>query len=360
MIVCENSEVTYDESVSLRGIRVGAVASTTMESAMAKAGLHKTGEQLGRSGTCETFVITARLEPGERSSPAVVGNGLFDSRAIAVCADKPSPLAPPLSIGSGSSFLRLHEVDLADVFFALSDLLHEAFVVDSDAAGRISLNVSTEASVDELLDGIRGAGLRIGAGPVRRVSRAAVESASQGNAAIKLEDPVSFMIKDAAVSDVLCAFASITGRQIVVPAGLQARISIFALEAPLNHLFDRVIDAAGLVTTTAGPTLVLKRRSDSRDSTGVNSCEQSSGGSLTRLAHIPTSLNELSIADLKLAGLADVGEAWRAYVYGPSRKMLVVEPPGQLLDATVKSVGPDGITLTRRDGKPVTLAFESP
>ena len=161
-------------------------------------------------------------------------------------------------------------------------------------------------------------------------------------------------MKRAAASQLLCIVAEISGREISVPSGLSTRVSVFAYEVGPDALLEGIAAAARLAGTKSGEALVLR---PAAGSTGpiVNACENTvAGGTESFLERVPHPLHRLGTADLELAGLARVGESWRAYVYGPVRRLLPLETDAELLDARVTSIGPDGVTL-RTEAKGETV-----
>lgn len=353
----------YDgSSLTLRGVVVGAAARDSIRSALEKAGLRSIRQNFSREGICQGFTIAATPQAGDVPPQAVIGNGLFDAGARSICKPALAPSTGQIVAGSSSPdspppFLQLRDVDLADVFAALGDLLPEAFVVNQDVTGRVlRVDVFDNASLTDVLNATATAtGVRIGAGPIRPVARAPHDSS--WNTTENPGAPVSFTIKDAAITDVLCLFGQITESEILGPPDQSGRLSIFAVEAPVNQLLAAVIDTTSLASAREGPRLILRKRGDSRDIAGVNVCEIPTPGSSSRLALLPASLHELGLADIELVGLARLSESWKGYIYGPARRLMPLEAGYELFDATVKSVGPEGVTLTRRDGKVVALAL---
>ena len=82
----------------------------------------------------------------------------------------------------------------------------------------------------------------------------------------------------------------------------------------------------------------------------VNACEipTASGSRLST----PLRFEQLGIGDLRVAGLAHVGEAWKAYVHTPGGRTMAIEAGQRLFDGQVKSIGPKSVTFAS-DGKGV-------
>ena len=196
----------------------------------------------------------------------------------------------------------------------------------------------------------------IGSGPVRLVSRAT--RAHSSNTTENPGAPVSFTFKEVAIADVLCVFREITGSEILAPPDQRGRLSIFAIEAPTNHLLGAVTDAAGLTSSRDGPHLILRKRGDTRNVAGVNVCEiRTPASSSQRLDLLPASLHELGLADIELVGLARLSESWKGYIYGPASASCPSRRATDFSTPPVKSVGTGGRQSRQERRKVVTMAL---
>jgi len=70
-------------------------------------------------------------------------------------------------------------------------------------------------------------------------------------------------------------------------------------------------------------------------------------------------LEQLSIEDLELAGVARSAEAWRAFVHAPVDGFFELVAGQDLEDGRVRSVGVDGVVFERAGGEVVHLSVKS-
>ena len=334
--------VRLDGAMSIEGSLVGAAARALLTEALKKAGMLMADGKWSPSGPCQTFAVTSPAfahgsgtgKTGITDTAALFedlpdyapGRHVFDAESATFCSDEPSAQSPRRVVVPGqnpgeSSFLRLRDVDVVDLFFVINDLLPENFIVDDDVTGRITLDVSATASVDDVLRAIATTGVVIGSPPLRRVSRKASTTtpsrATNG-------PPLSLVLRKANVTDVLCLLREVMQKEITMPAGVKRRVSIFAFDVPA----DLVLDALH-PRSTAG---------------SVNPCERP-GAPASRLARHRFSFESLEIAEVRLAGIAQVGETWKAYARVPGKGVMALAPDQRLFDGVVKSIGPNGVTF---------------
>src|SRR5439155_1269436 len=113
--------------------------------------------------------------------------------------------APPIRRPRrGSLDLRLRDVDWADVFGALHRLTGEAFLVDADVTGRVSVDFPG-VELEEALTLLQKGGIKLSPGPLRRVSRARAAAARPALAADAAK--ITLAVKRGDVRDVLAALA---------------------------------------------------------------------------------------------------------------------------------------------------------
>lgn len=354
-------EVTYDGELTLRGLFRGDRVRETLVSALERAGLRVTGEQIVPEGACRSFTLTARPEPGERAREIVLDNGIFEERVAAPCGAKSAlPIARVVVGGEGPPtgrphFLRLREVDIADVFAALSDLTLQAFVVDPDVKGRVSVDIPDSATIEGALAAIGSTGLTIGPGPLHRVSRTAGGRASEGFRSGQPGDLVSFSVKEARVSDVLCAIGEVAGTPIVAPDDLDSRISIFTDEVSLTDLRATVLAVSGLVVARETESSVILERREGGEGEASGVCGRPDAAFASRLRPLSGLPTQLSAGDIELVGIAVFGENTRAFVYGPSRHLTPLKAGHRFTDATVSEIRPGGIVLEIEGGRARTI-----
>jgi hypothetical protein len=143
-------------------------------------------------------------------------------------------------------------------------------------------------------------------------------------------------LRDVDLANVLCLLADVSGHEIRMTREQQRRLSFFASELPIGAALD-------LLAPTPGDA-------------AVNACTLA-GGSSSRLSRHRFSLERIAIADLRVAGLAHVGETWRGYVCGPAKRVMALEPGQRLLDGTVQSIGSNGVTFASEKKGVVSVPF---
>jgi hypothetical protein len=331
--------VRIDDNVHVDGVLVGSAAQNALRDGLAAAKLNAGDVKWSAVGPCRSVSFSAQYAPADNApeSPSFTPAGsVFDPSSAAFCRDDDAaPARTILAGGTASSadayFLRLRNVDLADVFFVLHDLLAESFLVHDDARGRVSLDVREDANVDDIFNALRSNNsVTIGAKPLRRVTTAKLAPASAPAAATQ-GTPIEVSVKDAAVSDLLCLLGQVTSRELRVAPDMQRRVSLFMTNIPAETAID------ALLPKPSG--------------TGTPACELAhSSGSESRLSRKPFNLDQLAIADVRIAGLARVGKEWRAYAMTPARRVLPFEIGQRFSDGTVQSIGAKGITFTSASG----------
>lgn len=315
-----------DQGLSMQGLLFGAAARSALAASLETAGLRGSRIEWSAAGACQAFSISARSERSEETDGFTPASPIFDGDSAAFCRGKPESPAQRIVAGSPTAnafFLRLRDLELVDVFLVLNDLLPENFLIDGDVKGRVHFDIAEDAAVEDALGALRGAGVVIGPGPLRRVSRGkpaaqATRSTSPGGT------PINVVLRNASLSDVLCLLGEVSERQLRMSADQQRRISLFMTEVPAGAAIDQLLPPPAAAA--------------------VNACElPDTPGS--RLSRHPFRLEEMGIADVRIAGLARVGETWKAYVSVPPRWVLSLEPGQRLFDGTVKSIGPRGVTF---------------
>ncbi|HEY0591925.1 MAG TPA: hypothetical protein VGF40_09165 [Thermoanaerobaculia bacterium] len=344
----------FDGGLTLRGLLVGSRSREALLAAAEKAGFAVARKEFGDDGRCQSFVLALTLA-GAEPSEAEGGVDLFDASAPAFCREKSGAPAKTMVVrgsatpdGETRPAFVLRDVSLRDAFFILNDLIGEGYVVDSDVAGRISLEVLEGASVEETIAAIESAGVAVGSGPVRRVSRT---KQPELPAAAGGEEPVTFQFQGADTSDVLCLIGKISEREFRVPRGFRATVSIFATEVQLRDIERAVLASGGLEAGETG-RVVSARRPDAPGEL-VTACEN--GEPLRRLESAAKSFREFVAADVALAGLARIGDSWRAYLRAPGGRILPVETGSKLFDATVKAVGPERVVMITDDAREIVI-----
>lgn len=340
------------------GALIGSAAREALLRGLERAQLLPVEQQFSRTGPCQMFSIRARLEPGETTYESLIGDGSFDHDPGAMCdAARRGEAKRHLIRGSAPPSetrlaMHLQNLDLSDVFNALHSYLGEDFVVDGDLDGRVTLEILEGITLDDLWAELPAIGVTIGQGPLRHVTRTGPTPTPDASRSGGATDPVSFLIKHATVSDVLCLIGRISDREIEVPLDFRARVSVFADDVPLDELLAGVIASARLESSTAGGRLTL-RRPEKKGEAGVLACENLDFTSSSPLSRLQRRMDLLEIADVQVVGVGRVGESWTAWAYIPGRYLTPLEEGNALLDGTVRSIGPEGVVFTTRSGEEI-------
>jgi hypothetical protein len=235
------------DAIVLEGVVLGEAARSGLRPAAEKAGLQVEDLRFTPKGACQAFVLSARVPDTEPKFDSVFRNGLFDDRVEGPCT--PQPERPPVAVkGAG---LHFAEAELADVVRALHEATKESFVVDADVRGRRLTFELAAVTVDDATRELAKAGLRVGPGPLRRVSLASaphVESTQEYTG-----DPINLSLGRGDVRDLFRLLEELTGLPILVPAtGLRGEVAIFTQEVAWDRAFDGIVAAAGLAWTLEG------------------------------------------------------------------------------------------------------------
>ncbi len=248
-----------EQAVALTGVRagptivvegavLGALALEALRQAFVRAGLAVGDLKTAAAGRCQRFVATVRLETEDPPFVGLSGNGLFDDRVDVACAVPATARLQPVTArggGPGPLTLDLGDTDVAELFKALHEKTAENFLLDAGVAGHLTVRLE-RASLDEALAAIAAAGLRVSAGPLRRVSLAATPPAPPSTQDYTGE-PITLSLRHGALLDILRLMEEVTGLPMLVPPrGLDRRVSLFARELPWDLVLDSTIAAAGL------------------------------------------------------------------------------------------------------------------
>jgi len=263
--------------------------------------------------------------------------------------------------GQGLLSLRLRDVDLADVFSILHGLTSQAFLVDGDVVGRVSVELNRVTLEDALAAIARGTDVRVSEPAlVRRVSLAKNArppvAAKRGGAKEKPSPapspappevggaPATFTVKRADVRDVLAAMTEADPSLASLgPPGFLGRVSLWATSIPLEVLRREVLAAADLTERIEEDRRVLRKPGGAEEA-------------LAPVAGVPPEpqlilrAQDLTIQELELAGLASAGNDWVAYAYSPMGALQTYASGARLWDGTVKEVQSTDVTLETEEG----------
>lgn len=263
--------------------------------------------------------------------------------------------------GQGPLSLRLRDVDLTDVFAILHGLTSQAFLVDGDVVGRVSVELNRTTLEEALKSIARAADLRVSEpGLVRRVSLArnvppptaakrgggkpAPSPSPSPSAPEAGGAPATFTVKRADVRDILAAMTEAdAGLASLGPPGFLGRVSLWAKDVPLDTLRREVLAAAGLTESIEEDRRVLRKPGGTDESLAPIAGAEPDPQLILRA-------QDLTLQELDLAGLASAGADWKAYAYSPTGALQTYAAGSRLWDATVKDVESTDVTLETDEG----------
>ncbi len=354
------TEVRVAGDTTVRGMALGASGRTALRTALEKSGLPVGTLVLSPAGGCHAFTVSGPVREGDRPA-GVEGNGPFDDRTDAMCHADPEP--PPAHVvvrGTATAeralALRLRGVELPELFRVLHDLTDAGFVVDPDVAGRVDLDVDG-ATLEELLGALSQARVRVGAGPLRRVSRPGRASwvARQDHTGT----PMNVSFRDEDLIRVLGIFEDVTALKLMALPDLRGRVTVFAKEAPWDLLLEALVASQGLmqeidrdmVFIGANPAALRRNSSAAID---VRVLRRARPREWWRGR---ASLDLVGVDDLVPAGRASNGMHVNAYAIGPTGRLWRIEAGQRLLDGRVRALTSVAMTLETAAGALRELSF---
>lgn len=270
------------------------------------------------------FSVLRRTENGELRTEN--RQPTFDLPPSPLCLADPEPAAGRIVVrGSKAGGLTMHlrAIDLADLFFVLHDQTGASFIVDPDVKGSVDVEVEN-ATLDDVLAAIRD--VTIGAGPLRRISRANPQAPQSKDYS---GEPVSIILAEADLRDILCLYETITGLKFLASPSLSVRANVFVRERPWDEILDVLFAGARVRYRIDGDRVLVGENAT------VSTCE-SRPRSFTNSR---LELAALGADDLIIAGVAGA----KAYAYGPWRRVVVLEKDTRLFDGVVESVERTGV-----------------
>lgn len=323
------SQASVGEDFFLRGFAVGEATLRGFETRLERGFFRVAQVLLQRQGSCYRFEVRGR------------------SPVVGLDAEIPLPTSPPFSAEQcrydrdppGASMLRappskrpkrgpldlrLRDVDWADVFGVLHQLTGEAFLVDADVVGRVSVDLPG-VELEEALALLQKAGVKVSPGPLRRVSRLRVAAARP---ALASDAPrITLGVKRAEVREVLTALAEVDPALTAAPRDVPGRISVWARETPAVDLRSAVMEAVGTAGSAEAPpaTHNAPRRLDLRPA-------------------------ELAAEEFEPAGLVASGGRWIALVYSPAGTLYVYRAGDRLANGVVSAIESTDVLLQTEEG----------
>ena len=350
------TEMNIFDVVQLKGLAMGAQAVNGIKPALQKSGFDVVGLNLTPSGGCTAFSATARVGTGDHETQLAFGNGLFDADAASVCRSDTVAATNIVVKGTDPNgiTMRLRGADVAGVFYALQETSPQNFAIDTSIARRFNVDAQN-AKPSDVLRQLRAGGLTISDGTIQRVSSKETSTTFRDQE-WKGNPPITVLLREADITDLLCLFHQISGLNILVPRDLRTKVSVFATDVPWDQAMSNAIAAAGLRYAIDNNRVYVGTKGG--DPAAIDTCAIAKAGAADRLWWRPASMVEnVAAADLSLAGLARVDGKWKAYAYGPMRKLWPLEKGTRLFDARVEAVGPDSATLKMDGGDVIDLHF---
>jgi len=344
------TNASLGEEFSVRGVVLGEASLKALESRLERGFFRVVDFLITRRGACYRFEVRGRSPvvglDAEIPLPAEDPFLPEDAQCRADRDGGPATVVrgPSAKVqGKGPLTLRLREVDTADVFNVLHALTGEAFIVDEDVTGRVSMDL-VRVTRDEVLAALQKTGINIafGAG-LLRVSRAGSPAATRAPLSVDATRPIRFSAKRADVRDVLAAMAETDpGLASEAGPGSLGRLSVFGRDVNLAALRAAVLEAAGLVERAVEGRRIVERPQAAAEATAPIAA-----GARRRLDLGP---DDVSVSEFALAGVASVNEDWVAFAYSPLGALQAYRSGARLADGTVRAVQSTDVLLATDEG----------
>ncbi len=343
-----------DHAFAVRGLTLGDGPARALEARFERGFFRLTDFFMVRLGGCVRFEArglspvaggeAALPLPGDDpfaqdDEPCRVDRDPADGRSLTAKA----AAAGGKNVAGGPLTLRLRDVDLADVFFALHVLTGAGFLVDGDVLGRTSVEF-TRVTLQEALDALqRAGGLRLAqAGSLWRVA-ADRKQALAPVAPVGGTPAISFALKRATVRDVLAVMSEADPAYAALgPAGLLGRVSLWLSGAPLPDVRALLLAAAGL-----GERVEDGRRLLSHGEGEEAFVPVAAAAAERRLELSP---HELTVAEFDLAGVGTGGADFVAFAHAPTGRLLAYRAGDPLADGKLRDVQSTDVLLDTDDG----------
>jgi hypothetical protein len=339
-----------DEFV-VRGLTVGEGSVRALETKFERGFFRISDFLVARQAACHRFEVRGKSPvAGVEAELPFPAEDPFDQDETPCRVDRDQARSIVLKgptgkiSGKGSLSLRLRDVDLADVFRVLHLVTSQAFIVDGDVTGRVSLDL-TRLTLDEVLTALTKSGLDLSIsdpGPLRRVS--AVRGKLPSLPTSGGSPAASFALKRAEVRDILAVMTDMDPSLAALgPQGFLGRISLWAKDLPVASLRAAVLDAVGLTERMEEGRRILSRRVGSEEPVFPVAGTPPE----RRLVLRP---KDLAVLEFELAGVASAGEAWTAYAYSPTGALNAYRAGDALADGILKSVDSTDIVIETDEG----------
>jgi hypothetical protein len=350
----------------VRGITIGEGPARALESRFERGFFRITSFLVARHGACRQFEVRGQAPvAGIDAELPLPTEDPFGQAESACRTDrdtgksyvvKAAPKKPP---AKGTLTLRVRDADVADVFLMLNLLGGGNYVVDGDVQGRLTVDLSRVTAEEALAAILKGTDLRaVDLGGVHRITASKPPPSPRPASPSPAPSPpppsggpsMRFSVKRADVRDVLAAMTDVDpGQASLGPAGALGRVSLWARDAPLADVRSAVVNSAGLTERVEEGRRILERHPGS----GEEVAPVAGTTPDTKLVFRP---QDLSLAEMNLAGLIGDGESWIALAYTPTGVLTAYRTGDRLADATIRSVDSTDVILDTDDG-PVRLAI---
>jgi hypothetical protein len=332
------------------GLTVGEANMRSLETRLER-GFFRIGEVLvARQGACHRFEVRGRSPVvGLDAEIPLPNEDPFDQEDTACRVDRDpgrptivrntGPRVPP----KGSLHLRLRDMDVADVFQVLHLLTGQAFLVDEEVHGRVSLDLAG-VDVEQAMASLEKTGIALSApGAFRRVSASRPREVPAFTAAADVPR-VTLAVKRATVRDVLSVMAEAHAPlAAMAPAGALGRISLWTREAPATDVRALVLQAAGLEERVVEEGRLLERPGGNAET-----LVPLAGPSISR--RLVMRPQELAVEEFVLAGIALSAEKRLALAYSPTGALYSYATGDRLANGTVDAVESTDVLLNTEEG----------
>jgi hypothetical protein len=332
------------------GLTVGEANMRSLETRLER-GFFRIGEVLvARQGACHRFEVRGRSPVvGLDAEIPLPNEDPFDQEETACRVDRDAGRATIVrNTGSrapakGSLHLRLRDMDLADVFQVLHLLTGQAFLVDEDVHGRVSLDLAG-VDGDQAVAALERTGIALSApGSFRRVSVSRPKEVPAPSASADVPR-LTLAVKRATVRDLLAVMAEahppLGG---MAPAGPLGRISLWAREAPATDVRALVLQAAGLEERVVNEGRLLERPGGNAET-----LVPLAGPSVSR--RLVMRPQELAVEEFVLAGVALSAEKRLALAYSPTGALYSYAAGDRLANGLVEAVESTDVLLSTEEG----------
>lgn len=333
----------------ISGLTVGEANMRGLETRLERGFFRISEVLVARQGACHRFEVRGKSPVvGLDAEIPLPNEDPFDLEETACRVDRDAGRAVLVRntaprAARGSLYLRLRDVDLVDVFQVLHLLTGQAFLVDEDVHGRVSLDLSG-VDPEQAIAALDKLGVALSSpGPIRRVSRTKPKEPPAPAAASDVPR-VTLSLKRATVRDVLAVMAEAhPPLAAMAPAGPLGRISLWTREAPATDVRALVLQAIGLDERVVDEGRLLERPGG----TAETLAPLAGAGVSRRLVMHP---QELAVEEFVLAGIALSAEKRLALAYAPSGALYSYSAGDRLANGLVEVVESTDVLLNTEEG----------